>query len=209
MNLTATVIRHDLREFASRSVHLALTGVLSVALLIELQAGPGGLEYGLLIGAGLLLYKKFGHKSDDADENAQGEHPVTRFIFNAMNTGDFEGVEDIVADDFKMFADGYPLLMDEADQGPALLKALFSNYRDALSDVRWELYDEAVQKQKDKSELLALRFVSSQTLDGKSHEIEIAAFARVTDKRLEEWRMVVDLTIFNELRSAAGLPILD
>jgi hypothetical protein len=207
--LTTTVLRRDPRGVASPTVHLALTGVLAAALLIELQAGSGGLEYGLLIGAGLLLYKAFGHKSDDADENAQGEHPVTRFVFNAMNTGDFEGIEDTVADDFKMFADGYPLLMDEADQGPALLKTLFSNYRDALSDVRWELYEEAVQKQKDKSELLALRLVSTQTLGGESREIEIAAFARITDKRLEEWRMVVDLTIFNELRSAAGLPILD
>ncbi len=207
--LTATVLRHGSREFASHSVHMAFTGTLTVALLIELQAGTGGLEYGLLIGAGLLLYKAFGHKHDDADENAQGEHPVTRFMFNAINTGDFEGVEDIVADDFRAYADGYPLLMDEADQGPALLQTLFMNFREALSDVRWELYDEAVQKQPDKSELLALRFVSTQTLAGESREIEIATFARITDKKLDEWRMVVDLTIFNELRSAAGLPILD
>jgi len=134
--LTATVPGRDPRRVASRSVHLALTGVLAVALLIELQAGTAGPEYGLLIGAGLLLYKAFGRKSDDADENAQGEHPVTRFMFNAMNTGDFEGVEDIAADDFKAFADGYPLLMADADQGPALLETLFSNFRDALSDVR-------------------------------------------------------------------------
>ena len=130
-------------------------------------------------------------------------------MFNAMNTGDFEGVEDIAADDFRAFADGYPLLMDEADKGPALLETLFSNFREALSDVRWELYDEAVQKQPDKSELLALRFVSTQTLAGESSEIEIATFARITENKLEEWRMVVDLTIFNELRHAAGLPILD
>ena len=204
--LTATVLRRNPREFAS---HLALTGVLAVALLVELHAGAGDLEYGLLIGAGLLLYKAFGHKSDDADESAQGEHPVTRFVFNAMNTGDFEGVEDIVADDFRMFADGYPLLMDEADQGPALLETVFSNFREALPDVRWELYDEVAQKQHDKTELLALRFVSVQTLAGKPREIEIATFARVTHKKLAEWRMVADLTIFNELRSAAGLPILD
>jgi hypothetical protein len=207
--LTVTVPGRDPRRVAWLTARMALTGVLAVALLIELEAGTGGLEYGLLIGAGLLLYKAFGHKSDDADENAQGEHPVTRFMFNAMNTGDFEGVEDIAADDFKAFADGYPLLMEDADQGPALLETLFSNFRDALSDVRWELYDEAVQKQPDKTELLALRFVSTQTLDGESREIEIATFAKVTDKKLTEWRMVVDLTIFNELRNAAGLPILD
>jgi len=207
--LTDTVLRRVPRSISALAASVALTGALTVALLIELQAGTGGLEYGLLIGAGLLLYKAFGHKHDDADENAQGEHPVTRFMFNAMNTGDFDGVEDIAADDFRAFADGYPLLMDEADQGPALLKTLFSNFREALSDVRWELYDEAVQKQPDKSELLALRFVSTQTVAGESREIEIATFARVTDKKLTEWRMVVDLTIFNELRRAAGLPILD
>ncbi|MGD8684547.1 MAG: hypothetical protein PVG27_11395 [Chloroflexota bacterium] len=207
--LTATVPRRDLRAIASHAAHVALTAVLAAALLIELQAGAGGLGYGLLVGAGLLLYKAFGHKRDDADESAQGDHPVTRFMFNAVNTGDFEGVEDIVSDDFRAYADGYPLLMDEADQGPVLLKTVFSNLRDALPDVRWELYDEAAQKQPDKSELLALRFVSVQTIAGESREIEIATFARVTDKRLEEWRMVVDLTIFNELRSAAGLPLLD
>jgi hypothetical protein len=188
---------------------MALTGVLAVALLVELGAGTGGLEHGLLIGAGLLLCKAFGHKRDDADEDAQGEHPVTRFMFNAMNTGDFEGVEDIAADDLRAFADGYPLLMEEAEQGPALLQALFTNYREALSDVRWELYDEAFQKQPDKTELLALRVVSVQTVEDKPREIEIAAFGRIEDKKLTEWRIVVDLTIFNELRVTAGLPILD
>ena len=130
-------------------------------------------------------------------------------MFKAMNSGDFEGVEDIAADDLRAFADGYPLLMEEAERGPALLEALFTNYRRALSDVRWELYDEAFQKQPDKSELLALRFVSVQTVDDQPREIEIAAFGKVEDKKLTEWRMVVDLTVFNELRVAAGLPILD
>ena len=209
MMLATTVLRRDLPAVASRAAHIALTGVFAAALLIELQAGTGGLEYGLLISAGLLIYKAFGHKHDDADESAQGDHPVTRFMFNAVNTGDFEGVDDIVSDDFRAFADGYPLMMDEADKGPVLLKAVFSNFRDALPDVHWELYDEAVQKLHDKTELLALRFVSIQTVAGEAREIEIATFARVTDKRLEEWRMVVDLTIFNELRRAAGLPLLD
>ena len=197
------------RWMARVTAHVALTGALTVALLVELEAGTGGLEHGLLIGAGLLIYKAFGHKSDDADEDAQGEHPVTRFMFKAMNSGEFEGVDDIAADDLRLFADGYPLLMEEAEQGPALLEALFTNYRGALSDVRWELYDEAFQKQPDKSELLALRFVSVQTVDDQPREIEIAAFGRVEDKKLTEWRMVVDLTVFNELRVAAGLPILD
>ena len=206
---TATATDRSPRWIARLTAHMAITGALTVALLMELEAGTGSLEHGLLIGAGLLIYKAFGHKSDDADEDAQGEHPVTRFMFKAMNSGDFEGVEDIAADDLRAFADGYPLLMEEAEKGPALLEALFTNYREALSDVRWELYDEALQKQPDKSELLALRFVSVQTVDGKPHEIEIAAFGRIEDKKLTEWRMVVDLTVFNELRVAAGLPILD
>ena len=207
--LTGTVSGRSPRWVARLTAHTAITGALTVALLMELQAGTGNLEHGLLIGAGLLIYKAFGHKNEDADEDAQGEHPVTRFMFKAMNSGDFEGVEDIVADDLRAFADGYPLLMEEAEQGPALLEALFTNYREALSDVRWELYDEAFQKQPDKSELLALRFVSVQSVDDQPHEIEIAAFGRIEDKKLTEWRMVVDLTIFNELRVAAGLPILD
>jgi len=209
MMFTATATDGDPRRIARLTAHMAITGALTFALLIGLEAGTDSLEHGLLIGAGLLIYKAFGHKSDDADEDAQGEHPVTRFMFQAMNSGDFEGAEEIAADDLRAFANGYPLLMEEAEQGPALLEAVFTNYRMALSDVRWELYDEAFQKQPDKSELLALRFVSVQTVDDQPREIEIAAFGRIEDKKLTEWRLVVDLTIFNELRVAAGLPILD
>ena len=188
---------------------VGIPSVLLIAFLLEMRLGEASMDHGLLIGAGILIARYFGKKGDHADEDAQGEHPATRFLFKAINEGDFEGAEDIVSEEFRAYANGYPLLADELDQGPQLIRAAFSYWRESLGDVRWELYDEAVQEQQDKSELLALRFVSAQIIADEPREIEIAAFARVKQGMLVEWRMVLDLTIFNEFRSAVGLPLLD
>ena len=50
---------------------------------------------------------------------------------------------------------------------------------------------------------------SAQTIANEPREIEIAAFAKVKQGMLVEWRMVLDLTIFNEFRRAVGLPLID
>ena len=46
---------------------------------------------------GLVAKKFFGSRHRDADEDVQGDHPVVRAIFGAMNTGDFDGVSEPLA----------------------------------------------------------------------------------------------------------------
>lgn len=189
--------------------HGIILGLLLLGLALELAATHSGLQHGLLIGAALLIKKHFGSKSDDADGDVQGEHAVTRCLFRAANAREFDGVEDVVSEDFRAYANGYAMYAEETDRGPELLQSLFEYWQHAIPDARWELYDEAADKRKDKSELVVIRFVVSGTIEGKEREIEIAAFARVVDERLSELRLVTDLTIFNEYRAAIGLPILD
>lgn len=189
--------------------HVFAVAALSVGFVIESASTSSSLEYGLLIAAAAFAIKKFGNKSDDADEDVQGKHPATRFLFRAANAGDYDDVEDAVGEDFQAYANGYAMLAAETDRGPALLVDLFDYWRQAIPDERWELYDEVSGKQEDKSELVSLRFVAGGTIDGTVHDIEIAAFIRVVDKKITEMRLVTDLTIFNEYRAAIGLPILD
>ena len=190
-------------------VHASLVGVLGLGFVVEVTSGSAGLAYGLLISAAILAIKKHGDKSDDADEDVQGKHPATRFLFRAANAGDFDDVEDTVDDDFQAYANGYAMLAEETDRGPKLLVDLFEYWRKAIPDKRWELYDEVSGKQEDKSELISFRFVATGTIAGAKHDIELAAFVRVIDKKMTEMRLVTDLTIFNEYRAAVGLPILE
>ena len=190
-------------------VHASLVGVLGLGFVVEVTSGSAGMAYGLLISAAILAIKKHGDKSDDADDDVQGEHPATRFLFRAANAGDYEGIEDVVDDDFGAYANGYAMLSEETDRGPDLLVGLFDYWGQAIPDMRWELYDEVSGKQKDKSELVTFRFVATGTIAGAKHDIELAAFVRVIDKKMTEMRLVTDLTIFNEYRAAVGLPILE
>jgi hypothetical protein len=75
--------------------------------------------------------------------------------------------------------------------------------------VHWELYDEAVEKQDDGTELIATRFVSTQSIDGEPRQIEIGGFLRARDGKLTEFRLVLDMTLFNEYRVAVGLPPIE
>lgn len=56
---------------------------------------------------------------------------------------------------------------------------------------------------------IALLFVASCGFDGRHREIEVAAFVTVVDDMLTEMRWVNDLTVHNEIRAAAGLPVVD
>lgn len=179
---------------------------LTAAALGGVFGSGSGYDHGLIIGLTLLAAKVLGKKSDDADENAQGTHPVTRFVFKVANTGDFDDIDDMLDDEFRAYANGHPIVAVGAEHGPELMRAIFGAWREAAPDVRWELYDESAQKQKDKTEVVALRLVSTATIDGEVRETEIATFIRVKDSRMIETRLVTDLTDLNEQREAAGLP---
>ena len=189
--------------------HVALMAVLGAWFVLEVAAGHSDVKHGLLISAAILAIKKFGNRSDDADEDVQGKHPATRLLFRAANAGDYDDVEDLVSVDFGAYANGYTMLAEETDRGPALLVGLFDYWRKAIPDERRQLYDEVSGKEEDKSELVSMRFVASGTIEGSEHDIEIDAFTRVVDKKLVEMRLVTDLTVFNEYRASIGLPILE
>ena len=52
--------------------------------------------------------KFFGNKKED-DEGAIGEHPVVRFLFAAMTTGNVDATEEMVDPDFRGYANGHPV----------------------------------------------------------------------------------------------------
>ena len=54
-----------------------------------------------------------------------------------------------------------------------------------------------------------MRMVSSATIDGDHHEVEVAVFAKIEHKKLAEWREVLDMTLANERRIASGLPPIE
>jgi ketosteroid isomerase-like protein len=152
-------------------------------------------------------FKFFGSDRDDADDDVQGDHPTVRALFRAVNTGDFTELEDVIHEDCEAYANGYRLKSDSADCGPELMIATLKTIREELDDYAWELYDELSGKD-DGIEKLAIRFVSSATIGGEHHEVEVAGFATIDDK-LAEWREVLDMTLSNERREAAGLPTID
>ena len=190
-------------------VHTSLVGMLGFWFVVQVALGSSEVQYGLLISAAIVAIKKHGDKNDDADDDVQGKHPATRLLFRAANAADYDDIEGMVGEDFQAYANGYAMLAEETDRGPELLVDLFEYWRKAIPDKRWELYDEVSGKQQDKSELISFRFVATGTIDGTKHDIELAAFVRVIDKKLVEMRLVTDMTIFNEYRAAIGLPILD
>ena len=193
----------------------ALVAVLSaVALAVEVLNGGGSdTQHGVLVaivgGIAAGAAKFFGKPRDDADEDAQGDHPAVRFLFQAANTGEYEGVEDIVDPEFRAYAFGYPLGTAEVDRGPALLVEALEYWRAEIPDTRWQLYDEVTQKEPELTDGIAIRFVHTGTIDGVEREVEAAAFAKVVDKKLTELRYVLDMTVFNEHRRFVGLDPLE
>ena len=123
-----------------------------------------------------------------------------------MNNDDFEAIEEVVHPDFAAYANEYPIVSGEIGRGPELLVESHRIWNETAPDLRWELYDEVTQKEPDKTDRIAVRFVAHRMADGKARQTEVAAFAEVVDKKLVEWREVVDLTVLNEHRAAAGLP---
>ena len=98
------------------------------------------------IAVGAIATKFFGSRHRDADDDAQGDHPVVRALFEAMNTGEFDGLRDLVDEDFHNYANGSPLTIGTVDRGPDLVVGTLGAIRKALPDMRWELFDEVSEK---------------------------------------------------------------
>lgn len=193
--------------------HLRVMIAGEVALLVALAAwavstGGDGAQLGLIPTLIAITAKKFFGKKSDADV-AFGEHPAVEFIFKALATGDMDDADELVDADFHAYANGYAVVDPTDGNGVALFKENIEYWRTTVPDFKVDIYDEVSQKDPDKTDSIAVRYVITGTLasndDGNTFETEAAAFVKVVDKKILEWRVVVDEAFFSDLRSAMGL----
>ncbi len=153
--------------------------------------------------------KFFGNKKED-DEGAIGKHPIVRFLFAAMTTGNVDATEEMVDSEFRGYANGYPVFDPSDGNGPEQFNKNIEYWRSTVPDLSVDLYDELTEKGKEKREKIAIRFVFTGTMttagDEEPFETEAAAFLTVTKDKLVEWRIVVDQAFFHDLRAAMGRP---
>ena len=150
----------------------------------------------------------FGRKKDDED-GAHGEHPAVRFMLGALTTGEFDDADDIVAEDFAVYANGYPVVSPDAGDVVEQLEENIGYWRSAAPGLTIELYDEISQKEPDKTDGIAVRYVMSGTIQTDAieepFETEVAAFVKVVDRKLTEWRIVADTAFIDVVRATMGI----
>jgi hypothetical protein len=152
----------------------------------------------------------FGNNRDDADKPAQGDHKITKFLFGAANAGDYTNAEDLVSEDFMWFVMGHKLgISDDANKGPKLLTDALHYYDENVGNSFWQLFDEVDEVDHHGNGMIAIRFVATGEFNGEATQLEMAGFLTIADNKLTEVRMVTDLSSFNTMRQAAGLPALD
>ena len=157
-----------------------------------------------------VAYKKFfGNKKED-DEGAIGDHPMVRFLFDALVTGNIDATDEMVDSDFRGYANGDPVVEPAEGHGPEQVDENIEYWRTTTPDLSVDLYDELSEKGKDKTETVAIRFVFTGTITSagveEPFETEAAAFLIITKGKLIEWRIVVDEGFFRDLRTGMGLP---
>ena len=187
-------------------VAVVVTALLGIFMLVT---GADGVQLGLIPTLIAVTAKKFfGNKKDDPD--ALGDHPAVAYIFKALTTGEMDEVEDMVAADFHAYANGYEVVDPRGGDGPAQFRKNIEYWRSTVPNLSVDLYDEVSQKEPDKTDGIAVRYVVSGSFPVEDYElpfvIEVAAFVKVVDHRITEWRVVVDQTFFEEVREAMGLP---
>ena len=187
---------------------LAAVVVAALIAVFMLATGTEGAQLGLIPTLIAISAKKFfGSKKDDPD--ALGDHPAVAYIFKALTTGEMDDVEEMVAADFHAYANGYEVVDPDGGDGAAQFKQNIEYWRSTVPNLSVDLYDEVSQKDPDKTDSIAVRYVISGSLQAEGTAIpfviEAAAFVKVVDHKIAEWRVVVDETFFEELRAAMGL----
>jgi len=188
---------------------LAAAAVTALVAVFMLVTGADGAQLGLIPTLIAISVKKFfGDSKDDPD--ALGDHPAVAYIFKALTTGEMDEVEDMVAADFHAYANGYEVVDPGGGDGAAQFTKNIEYWRSTVPNLNVDLYDEVSQKEPDKTDGIAVRYVISGSFTVEDHElpfaVEVAAFVKVVDHRITEWRVVVDQTFFEEVREAMGLP---
>jgi hypothetical protein len=158
---------------------------------------------------GVVASRFFGKSRDDANDDTQGDNKITRFLFGAANAGDYTDASTMVSEDFKAYTNGHQLGNKGVTEGPDLLTEALHYYDQNIGDSFWQLYDEVDQVDRHGSGMIAIRFLAKGKFSGDEKEIEMAGFLTVAKHKLDELRFVTDLSAFNHMRKAAGLPVLD
>ena len=149
--------------------------------------------------------KWFGSTRDDADDDVQGDDPIVRALFEAVNEGKIDDLKKLIDDGCTIWVNSEQVARNDGslDHGPDLWDDAISDLRTAHPDVRWELYDELTGKDEGEHKI-AIRFVSKVTIDGTQDENEVACFGIVEDKKLTEWHQVTDMENYNQRRADTG-----
>ena len=158
---------------------------------------------------GVVAAKFFGKDRSDADDDVQGDNKLTRFLFDAANTGNFKDASKKVSEDFSAYVNGYQMGTDDVKKGPKLLTEVLHYYDEHVVDSFWQLYDEVDQVDRHGAGMIAIRFLSKGEFSGEKKQVEVAGFLTVADSKLSEFRIVTDLAVFNSMRKSAGLSALD
>jgi hypothetical protein len=162
----------------------------------------------VMIAAGVgAAVKWFGSRrrgdGDDSDD-AQGDDPIVRAMFKAVNEGDLDGFKKYIGDDCRIAINSIDAAREEdLTNGWDLWADGINDLRDAFPGANWELYDELTGKDEGKHKI-AIRFVSTIKVDGEEHDMEVAGFGVVEDKRLTEWHQVADMETYNQRRTQTG-----
>jgi len=184
--------------------------VLAALISFLHWSGHTGPQLALIPTLIALTAKKFFGNKEEGD-SVFGEHPAVAFTFEAFATGEFKDVDEMVAEDFAAYANGYPVIGPENDNGPVRFVENIQHWRRVVPDLSVDIYDEVSQKDADKTDSIAVRFVFTGTLSTQEveheFEVEAASFIKVEDHKLTEWRVVVDTAFLDELQSAFGHPL--
>ena len=159
------------------------------------------------VAVGAIAAKFFGKERDDADEDAQGDHPIVRAMFLAVNTGEDGDLRELLHPEFRIYMNDYPVPDPVRDHGPMLMLEAIHDLRLNLPDIHWELYDELSGKDQG-DEKISIRFSSKCTMDGAEVDFSVAGFGVVEDDKLIEWRQVGDLETYEAHRAAVVRPPL-
>ena len=158
------------------------------------------------LAVGAIATKFFGKKRHD-DEGGQGDHPVVRAMFLAVNTGEGGDLRKLLHPDLRVYLNDYPVLSPGFDHGPMLILDAIDDLRRTLPDVHWELYDELTGEDQG-DEKIAIRFSSTYESSSETIAFSVAGFGLVRDDQLIEWRQVADLDTYETHRASAHRPPL-
>jgi hypothetical protein len=181
--------------------------VFAVLVVLTGRFGHGGPQLALIPTLIAVTATKFFGKSKDED-SVFGDHPAVAFTFEAFATGEFKDVDKMVSEDFTAYANGYSVVEPDNGNGPVQFAQNIAYWRKAVPNLSVDIYDEVSQKDPHKTDSIAVRFVFTGTLTTPDlqhdFEVEAAAFMKVVDHKLVEWRVVVDTAFLDEITSAMG-----